>query len=93
MLQNSLRSFQIRIYCLPIPGRIRSYVVRKDDFYTIIIDESLSPSARMKAYRHELEHIENGDFDSDESTGIIEIRAHKKEDMPRRRDMPSISDE
>ena len=36
----------------------------------------------MKAYRHELEHIENGDFDSDESTGTIEIRAHKKEDMP-----------
>lgn len=82
MLQNSLRSFQIRIYCLPIPGRIQSYVVKKDDFYTIIIDESLSPEARMKAYRHELEHIENGDFDSDESTGIIEIRAHKKEDMP-----------
>ena len=82
MLQNSLRSYQIRIYCLPIPGRIQSYVVKKDDFYTIIIDESLSPEARMKAYRHELEHIENGDFDSDESTGIIEIRAHKKEDMP-----------
>lgn len=82
MLQNSLRSFQIRIYCLPIPGRIRSYVVRKDDFYTIIIDESLSPSARMRAYRHELDHIENGDFESDLSTGMIEIRAHKKEDMP-----------
>ena len=82
MLQNSLRSFQIRIYCLPIPGRIRSYVVRKDDFYTIVINEALNESARMKAYRHELEHIENGDFDSDESTGIIEIRAHKKEDMP-----------
>ena len=82
MLQNSLRSFQIRIYCLPIPGRIQSYVVKKDDFYTIIIDESLSPEARMKAYRHELEHIESGDFDSEEDTGIIEIRAHKKEDMP-----------
>lgn len=80
MLQNSLRSFQIRIYCLPIPGRIQSYVVKKDDFYTIIIDESLSPEARMKAYRHELEHIENGDFDSDESTGMIEIRAHEMED-------------
>ena len=57
-------------------------MVRKDDFYTIIIDESLSPEARMKAYRHELEHIESGDFDSEEDTGIIEIRAHKKEDMP-----------
>lgn len=80
MLQNSLKSFQIRIYCLPISGRIKSYVVRKDDWYTIIINDSLSPEARIRAYHHELEHIERGDFDSDESTGMIEIRAHRKED-------------
>lgn len=62
-----------------MPGRIRSYVVRKDDFYTIVINEALSQEARMKAYRHELDHIEQGDFDSDESTGLIEIRAHEKD--------------
>ena len=79
MSQNLSGSFRIRIYCLPIHGKIKSYVVRKDDFFTIVINEALSPEARMKAYRHELDHIENDDFDSDESTGMIEIRAHRKE--------------
>ncbi len=80
MLSDSLKNFQIRIYCLPISGRIRSYVVKKDDFYTIIINEALSQEARIEAYHHELDHIERGDFDSDESTGMIEIRAHREED-------------
>ena len=82
MLQNLLRNYQINIRIMPLPGKIQSFVVYKDDFYTIVVNECLNQTARMKAYRHELEHIENGDFDSDESTGIIEIRAHKKEDMP-----------
>lgn len=80
MSEDSLRNSQIRIFCLPIPGRIHSYVVRKDDWYTIIVNEALSPEARTKAYRHELEHIERGDFDSSESTGLIEIRAHREEE-------------
>ena len=79
MSQNSLKNFQIKIYCLPIPSRIKSFVVRKDDWYTIVINEALSQEARIKAYHHELDHIEHGDFDSDESTGMIEIRAHRKE--------------
>ena len=82
MSQNLLRNYQINIRILPLPGKIQSFVVYKDDFYTIVVNECLNQTARMKAYRHELEHIESGDFDSDESTGIIEIRAHKKEDMP-----------
>lgn len=79
MLSNSLKSFQIRIYCIPISGRIKSYVVKKDDFYTIVVNEALSQEARIRAYHHELDHIEHGDFDSDESTGMIEIRAHREE--------------
>lgn len=82
MSQNSLRNYQINIRILPLPGKIQSFVVYKDDFYTIVVNECLNDAARMKAYRHELDHIENGDFESDLSTGMIEIRAHKKEDMP-----------
>ena len=80
MSQDLLKNFQINIYCLPIPSKIKSFVVRKDDWYTIIINDSLSPEARMKAYHHELDHIERGDFDSEEDTGMIEIRAHREED-------------
>ena len=79
MSQSLSKNFQIRIYCLPIPGRIRSYVVRKDGWFTIVLNEALSPDARMKAYHHELDHIERGDFDSEEDTGLIEIRAHERE--------------
>ena len=79
MSQSLSKNFQIRIYCLPIPGRIRSYVVRKDGWYTVVVNEALSPDARMRAYRHELDHIERGDFDSEEDTGLIEIRAHERE--------------
>ena len=93
MSQNLLRNYQINIRILPLPGKIQSFVVYKDDFYTIVVNECLNQTARMRAYRHELDHIENGDFESDLSTGMIEIRAHKKEDMPRRETCPLISDE
>lgn len=79
MSQNSLRNYQINIRILPLPGKIQSFAVYKDDFYTIVVNECLNQTARMRAYHHELEHIENGDFDSDMPTGMIEIRAHKIE--------------
>ena len=82
MLQNSLKNYQINIRILPLPGKIQSFVVYKDDFYTIVVNECLNQTARMRAYRHELDHIENGDFESDLPTGMIEIRTRKKEDMP-----------
>ena len=59
-----------------MPGRIRAYVVLKDDHYTVVINESLCPMARMRAYRHEVNHIMNGDFEKTTSVDLIEIRAH-----------------
>ena len=59
-----------------MPGRIRAYVVLKDDHYTVVINESLCPVARMRAYRHEVNHIMNGDFEKTTSVDLIEIRAH-----------------
>lgn len=80
MLHNSLRNYQIRTYVITMPARIKSFVVRKDDWYTICINECLCKRARLKAYKHELQHIKNGDFDSDESTGLLEIKAHEMEE-------------
>lgn len=79
MLQNLSRKCpeNIRTYITVMPARIKSYVVRKDDWYTICINEALCPEARLNAYWHEMHHIENGDFDSDQSTGLIEIRVHE----------------
>lgn len=79
MSPNLLKNFQIRGFLVQMPGRIKSYVVRKDDWYTIAINESLCERARLEAYKHEVDHIVRGDFDSDLPTGLIEIRAHESE--------------
>lgn len=81
MLQNSLKRCpdNIRTYVISMPSRIRSFVVRKDGWYTICINETLCERARLEAYKHEIDHIMRGDFDSDLPTGLIEIRAHEME--------------
>ena len=68
-----------RVYIVATPPTISSFVVRKDGWYTICISDALTPEGRIIAYNHEVDHITNGDFDSDEPTGLIEIRAHKRE--------------
>ncbi len=87
MLRNSLRRCLIRhkapentrVYIIAMPKTISSFVVRKDDYYTICISDALTPEGRIIAYNHEVDHIFNGDFDSDEPTGLLEIRAHKRD--------------
>lgn len=66
----------ISVSVVPMPVKLRAYTVYTDDHYTIIINDRLSPDGRMRAYKHELFHIMNGDFEGGEPTGLIEIRAH-----------------
>lgn len=72
-------SEDIHVYVVPMPPRIQSYVVRKDSVFTICISDALNDEAKMRAYRHEMFHIRNGDFDSDLSAALLEIRAHRSE--------------
>jgi hypothetical protein len=67
---------EITVVLAKMPARIRAYVVLKDDHYTVVINEALSQVARMRAYRHEVNHIMNGDFERSCSVDLIEIRAH-----------------
>lgn len=78
MLQNSLKKCpdDVRVYVVPMPPRIQSYVVLKDGYYTICINDTLCRTAQMKAYRHELDHIQHGDFASGLPADLLEIRAH-----------------
>ena len=50
----------------------------KDGSYTIIINAHLSFEDQKKAYKHELEHILNGDFDK-LNVNEIEKEAHNLE--------------
>jgi hypothetical protein len=44
--------------------------------YTIVINENLCQAKRIKAYRHEMYHIEHDDFFSGRDVSDIEREAH-----------------
>lgn len=60
-----MKEFNHRVFFIDLPDTVRGVTIRcyEDyDFYTIIINAKLSFDMRMRAYRHELDHICNGDF-------------------------------
>lgn len=61
---------------MPLPGKVGGFVVRKDNVCTIVVNENHSEQARMKYYREEMEHINSGDLDSEETADRIEANAH-----------------
>lgn len=68
---------QITTYIVDMPTTIHSYVVSNaDTTFCIIINARLSYEAQLEAYKHEIGHIWNGDFDKNDDVGIIEINAH-----------------
>ena len=67
----------MRVYVVPLPPRIKSFICERNGYVTICINESLSPDARRRAYEHEMYHLEHDDLHSDLPTGLIEIRAHE----------------
>ena len=59
------------------PAGFHGMVVRNpDDSYTILTDPNDSYERRMIAVKHELDHIENDDFQIDD-VQMIESSAHK----------------
>ena len=66
-------------YIADLPDGFKEMVTPCFDGYTVYTDSSLSREEAIKAYYHALkEHIENDDFNSDETAGQIEQRAHEK---------------
>ncbi len=48
---------------------------------TICVNGCLYGKARVEVYGHGFWHIKNGDLESDNNNGLIEIRAHKMEGL------------
>lgn len=59
-----------------LPPRIHAMVVRHDCYNTILISEDLSADGMARALRHEISHLERGDFDSDLTVDEIESAVH-----------------
>ena len=54
----------IRAKTYPLPASIRALCVQDSDGdYDIVINTNLCPKARLRALKHELEHIRRGDFE------------------------------
>ena len=62
----------------PLPMQVKGFAVLKDSVITIVINENLSPEARLEAYRHEIYHIEHDDLYSDKDINEIENEAHRQ---------------
>lgn len=67
----------VLVNLVELPGTIRSFVVANADLtYTIMLNSRLSREQNIISYKHELEHIQNGDYDKKCSVDLIEITAH-----------------
>lgn len=67
----------ISVQLADLPARVHSFVhLSEEGEYTIFINARLNDVLRMKAYKHELRHIFNKDFES-YCADQIEQRAHK----------------
>ncbi len=68
---------EIFTYYTNMPTTIRSFVVSNNDMtFTIMLNARISSEQQLKAYKHELRHIQNGDYDKLCSADLIELNAH-----------------
>lgn len=51
----------IRIFMCKLPGSVRAFSMPYHDGYTVVVNDSLSPPAKRKAIKHEIDHIKNND--------------------------------
>ncbi len=62
---------------LNLPATISAYVIANaDTSYTIVLNARLTWERRIQAYRHEMKHIEHGDYER-HSADLIELHAHQ----------------
>lgn len=67
----------VNVVLMDMPTNLTSLVrANADDTYTIILNARMSYETRMKAYKHELQHIQNGDCEKRCSADLIEFYAH-----------------
>ena len=62
------------VLLMDLPPTIHSFIKETDGFYTIVINSRLSREMQEKCYLHELEHLDNGDFEGGDVDEIERIR-------------------
>ncbi len=68
----------IYTYFADMPTTIRSFVISNNDMsFTIILNARIASNQQLIAYKHEIDHIRNGDYDKKCSVDLIEFAAHQ----------------
>ena len=66
----------IQVFLVDMPCVKAMTIKNSDDSYTILINAGLSHEMQCEAYDHEMEHINNGDFDQIYDVGELEMIRH-----------------
>lgn len=69
----------MRTILIDLPLKCRGYIY--EDVETgekvCVLNARLNHESNLKTYEHECRHMENNDFESQESINVIEARAHQ----------------
>lgn len=67
----------IQVFLVDLPTGIKAFTVKnEDDSFTILINAGLSAQMQCDAYDHEMEHINNGDYDHIYDVTTLELLRH-----------------
>ena len=68
----------VQVLFLQLPNTIKEFVTANPDMsYTVVLNANLSYEARLEAYAHALNHIQDGDFEKSCSADLIELSSHQ----------------
>ena len=67
----------IQVFFVDLPSSIKGLTIKNnDDSFTILINVNMSYEAQLAAYLHEMEHINNNDFDYMHDINALEWCRH-----------------
>lgn len=64
--------FSCRMVNLPGPVSAATRLSGEDSYPNIYINDQLSPMGKLRAFRHEIHHLENDDFMNDKTITEVE---------------------
>jgi len=68
----------INVYLMDMPPRIKAYTsANADNTFTILLNSRHSHAQHLISYHHEMQHIENGDYDKQCDVNILEFFSHQ----------------
>ncbi|MFP3154428.1 hypothetical protein LQZ18_08365 [Lachnospiraceae bacterium ZAX-1] len=70
----------INLHLMDMPSTVSGYtVINPDSSYTIFLNARLTYERQLAAYMHEMEHIQENDFENEIEVNYIEDYRHVRE--------------